>query len=334
MQETKRSHCGQVICHNIPMLKQSRDKSADSMSKPRIPDLFIIGAAKCGTTAMSHYLAGHPDIFMSEQAGVKEPRYFASDFGEKPNRISNCEEYVALFEAAPKSALYLGEASVFYLYSKVAVKNILAVSPNAKLIVMIRSPIEMARSLHNEFVKIASEPVMDFERAWRLQERREQTNERREKHRPAFQYAKRASIGSQLQTLFETVPASQIHVIVYDDLIADALGTYHGVLDFLGLEHDVKTQLPIVNASVKYRSSAVQKCLISTRYWRERLGLPGGLGVNKAIDKINIRTGRQEIRPAFRRELNAYFYSEIELISRLLNRDFRFWLNASSRTDN
>src|SRR5690625_4937543 len=96
------------------------------MTEPRIPNLFLIGAPKCGTTAMSHYLAGHPDIFMSEQAGIKEPHFFAGpdDWIPSKNRINSWQKYSRLFRAAPPSAKYIGEASVSYLSSEKAVPRI------------------------------------------------------------------------------------------------------------------------------------------------------------------------------------------------------------------
>src|SRR5690625_4988209 len=118
------------------------------MTEPRVPNLFILGAAKCGTTAMSHYLAGHPDIFMSEQSGVKEPRFFSSDTW-RPGvpHITDWEQYLRLFSSAPASVRYLGEASPQYLGSRQAVPSILDSCRDPRFIVMLRDPVELAASL-------------------------------------------------------------------------------------------------------------------------------------------------------------------------------------------
>jgi len=103
------------------------------------PDFFIVGAARCGTTALFNYLAAHPAVFLPER---KEPGYFCTDlrtYGE----VATLTEYEALFSPALPHAL-TGEASVLYLYSKVAIGQIMAHNVNAKIIAMLRNPIEAA----------------------------------------------------------------------------------------------------------------------------------------------------------------------------------------------
>jgi hypothetical protein len=96
------------------------------------PAFFIIGVPKCGTTALVSYLSEHPDIFMSEP---KEPHFFADDFPHYKEFIPTVADYEKLFEdAALKSSARVGEASVWYLYFKSALKNIHAYRPDAKLI--------------------------------------------------------------------------------------------------------------------------------------------------------------------------------------------------------
>lgn len=131
------------------------------------PDFFIVGAARCGTTALFNYLAAHPAVFFPER---KEPNYFCTDlrtYGE----VATLTEYEALFSPAPPQAL-TGDASVLYLYSKVAIGQIMAHNVNAKIIAMLRNPIEAAHSMHAFWWSNKLEDVADFEQAWRLQEPR------------------------------------------------------------------------------------------------------------------------------------------------------------------
>lgn len=298
------------------------------MSESRIPNLFIVGAAKCGTSALSRYLAMHPAIYMSEQSRVKEPRFFSTDIGPVKRRFARWKDYFALFEPAPPTAKYLGEASVAYLHSRVAVPALLEMSPRAKLVVMLRNPVDVARSMHNQNIKAGHEAVLDFERAWRLQTQRG----RGEKIPWAcvsphlLQYGDRASLGSQLQRLFRNAPRGQIHVIVHDDLLVDAAAVYAGVLDFLGLENEAKPEFSVVNASAQFRLPAVQKFLAGVKGVRQRLGLPGGLGIHKAISRFNAKSAPTSLRPVFRQELQEYFRGEVALLSKLLNRDLSHWL--------
>src|SRR5438034_3527344 len=112
----------------------------------KIPGFFIVGAPKCGTTAMNDYLAGHPDIFMAK----KEIHYFGSDLEIKQKKLSG-EEYLDFFKEGEHKYI-VGESSVWYLYSKNAAAEIKAFSPGAKIIIMLRNPVDMLPSLHSQHI--------------------------------------------------------------------------------------------------------------------------------------------------------------------------------------
>ena len=113
------------------------------------PGFFIVGAPKCGTTSFYHYLRQHPQIFMPDN---KEPHYFGSDLKKRSDEfIKTEEEYLSLFKDADSSQM-AGEASTFYLYSKAAQKEIKGFNPHAKIIIMLRNPIDFLHSLRISFV--------------------------------------------------------------------------------------------------------------------------------------------------------------------------------------
>src|SRR6476620_1237476 len=119
----------------------------ESNTNLKKPNLFILGAPKCGTTSMAYYLSQHPEIFVSP---YKEPHYFNLDseyrftFSEK--------QYLENFKNATSFHKYLVDASVWYLYSKVAVDEILKYNPESKFIVMLRNPVDMFYSLHQQLL--------------------------------------------------------------------------------------------------------------------------------------------------------------------------------------
>ena len=115
------------------------------MSEIRKPNLFIVGAPKCGTTAWYHYLQHHKDISFSE---AKEPHYFCTDF---PNFrwAKTEEEYLKLFADLPDSK-YIGEASVMYLYSEEAIHRVREFNPDAKVMVFIRAYESFFASYHSQ----------------------------------------------------------------------------------------------------------------------------------------------------------------------------------------
>jgi hypothetical protein len=298
------------------------------MTSERFPNLFILGAPKCGTTAMSHYLAGHPDIFMSEEAGVKEPFFYCSDLelSHIHWRIRDRREYLRLFEQAPSTAKYIGEASPLYLFSEAAIPAVIESCPRARFVVMLRNPVELAASLHNQHARFGAD-IPDFERAWRLQG--ERANGR---SIPAYyadgallQYGKVAKVGAQIERLFAAVDRARVHCIFYDDFKKDPGRSYRRLLEFLNVADDGRSDFRRFNGSVTYRWHGLETSLKRIRRLRTRLGLSGGLGIHAAINRFNASEGRRILRPQFDRELRAYFRRDIALLSELTGRNLSAW---------
>lgn len=132
------------------------------MKAGRLPDLFVVGAARCGTTSLHFALAEHPYIYMS---AIKEPNYFAHDKAVLDLRhpdnsmisrksIFTQQEYLQLFEAAPEYVKYVGESSPLYLPSPGAARRIKDFSPDAKIICLLRNPVDRAISHFTRFLQI------------------------------------------------------------------------------------------------------------------------------------------------------------------------------------
>jgi hypothetical protein len=300
------------------------------MANTRFPNLFIVGAPKCGTTALSHYLAGHPQIFMTESAGMKEPYFFSADLtlAHLYWAIRDESSYLKLFEKADPDAVYWGEASATYLFSKSAVSRILQTCTDPRFIVMLRNPVDMVHSHHNEQVKAFAE-FPDFEACWRLQASRLNGHDLPKLFTDgiALQYGEWAKTGAQLERMLALVDRSQVHVILYDDFSVDPAASYAALLDWLGLEHDGQAQFEKINPSVTYQWPGLEYALRKIRSVRSALGLPGGLGIHALIDRFNKKHVREPLRPAFRRELCDYFRDDVALLSRLLGRDLSHWLD-------
>ena len=295
------------------------------------PNLFLIGAPKCGTTSMSHYLAQHPDIFMSEKVGLKEPNFFNKDHDIHWRRITTEEEYLALFRNAPRDIRYLGEASALYLYSRVAVKGILQCNPSARFIVMLRNPMELAQSLFNQHLRAKAENTSHFSKAWRLQGPRKSglaSLPGQWRDAKLLQYGSIAKTGEQVRRLFENVSRRQVHIVIYDDFSSNPRDTYLEVLRFLGLDDDGRREFPVLNRKNSYRSLFLADMLQRISLIRERLGIRGGLGINALIDRFNVVKGTRSnpLDNKVRSEMIAYFYDDVVLLSKLLNRDLLHWL--------
>lgn len=293
------------------------------------PNFFILGAPKCGTTSLAMWLSEHPNIFMCP---IKEPHFFNVD---GLRRIKSLKEYEKLFAKAGPEHLAVGEASTHYLYSKEAVPRILEYQPEAKFIVCIRNPIEMAPSLHAERVFNGVETVKDFEKAWKLQEERKKGKyiPRTIKKDPErLQYGAYCRLGEQLERLYKIVDKERVLVLVLDDIAQDPKREYQKVLSFLGVPYDGRNEFPVYNRRKIVRS--VYLSYIIRTFSNISTNIKQIVGFNKEFKitswmrhKLNKKFNKIEtLSPEMKKELCNYFKDDIELLEKLLNRDFSHWL--------
>lgn len=290
------------------------------------PCFFILGAPKCGTTSLSYYLSEHPNIFISEK---KEPNYFSTDL-PKMQFVKTPEAYLSLFNHQEENIERIGEASTWYLYSDVAVKNILEFNPDAKMIVMIRNPVEMAQSLHAQLVFNLVEQVEDFEDAWNKQDER--------KERWLVQYKNCCAIGTQLKRLMEATNGKNIKVILFDDFRDNPEKVYTDTLRFLEVEQTPLKSYEVHNSSkqmshkrihslFRFLPEPINKLL---RVIKKIFGIKE-FGIYKRLEKTTIsKQKRKPISDSFRRQLTSEFLPEVVLLEDILNIDLSHWKNHRS----
>jgi len=293
-----------------------------------IPHFFIVGAAKCGTTALFQYLSQHPSVYMP---AMKEPKYFCTDL-EMAGSVRKHEDYMALFAPAPEPCLS-GEASCLYLYSKIAIQRIMEHNPDAKIIVMLRYPVDAAHSLYEARWGYRHENMTDFEQAWRVQSDRLSG-----KHMPpnwpdaaTLQYGAMYRYAAQVRRVLDLVPQEQRHIIIYEEFFADPRRHYAEALRFLNLRQDVNANFAVVNPAVGPRSSLLDRLLRRPPRWLAGLyamirPLSRATGLHPAAMLWKFNTAPREktaIRPAFRAELERYFADDIAELEGLLGR--RLW---------
>jgi Sulfotransferase domain len=296
------------------------------------PNFFIVGAPKCGTTALFEYLRSHPNIFVPK---VKEPHFFAKDLGSYPS-IKTWEDYGELFADSTAEHLRVGEASVYYLRSETAIPGIRQFNPAARIIAMFRNPVDMVYSLHSQLLYWSEETEGDFETAWRLQARRGQGLDLPSTCREPFlvQYAQFGRFGTQTQRLLSTFPGEQVKLISYDDFAASPQSVYRDVIDFLGLPQDNRTHFPRINdnkrAGIAWLRDVIRKPPAGLRTTYH--GLKHALGAERIAtlkDKImalnTVKQRRPPLSPAFRAELVEAFRDEVALLSRIWGRDLSHW---------
>ena len=178
-------------------------------SSPIKPNLFIVGFAKCGTTALHEYLSTHPNVHPSFP---KEPHFFIEQMWRKtPAR--NEAEYLRFFAGASKDARVFLDSSAVHIYSPQALRKIREFNPAARIIVMVRNPVNMLASFHRYSCRMFVEDVEHFEEAWDLQAARAQGNSLpRDCEFPVLlQYENIGRIGKHVATLLDIWPRSQVN---------------------------------------------------------------------------------------------------------------------------
>ena len=307
----------------------------------RRPDTFIIGAPKSGTTSLHKYLALHPDIFMSQP---KEPGYFARDVtGTHRRRLEYGDDegrYLSLFAGAD-GAKRAGEGSTNYLMSRQAPDLIHDFNPDARIIAMVRNPVELVHSLHGQRIANGIEPILDFASAIDADDDR-RAGRRLPPHVKGFGVAYRdnALLGEQVERWLGTFGRDHVHVIVFDDFARQTESSYASVLRFLGLDAKPRPEsFDVYNA--RHETRPLLHAVYRSRMgrWIARTALPATVGRGATTRLRQLfgarRVSRRQIeRPPLdsrvRRELEREFAADVEKLGRLLDRDLaREWFGAA-----
>jgi hypothetical protein len=216
-----------------------------------LPDFLIAGVPKAGTTALHAALVRHPQLFLP---AVKEPKFFLSD-GRPPTsggpgdvqtfqeHVWRRSDYEALFDPAPPGTLR-GEATPFYLYDHQAHNRIRAVVPDAKLIVLLRDPVDRAHSNWTHLWNAGLEPEADFLAACRAEEKRKAAGWAHFWH-----YLSQGRYGRQVQHLFSVFPREQVLLLRYRELKDAPDATLDRVCSFLGVRAGVLREIPRENVN-------------------------------------------------------------------------------------
>ena len=263
-----------------------------------LPNAFIIGAPKCGTSSLAVWLGEHPDIFLS---AIKEPHYFADDLTTRS--VSSLRRYKRLFEAAPEAALRI-EASTWYLYSKTAIRNIEEAVDDARYVVLVRDPIDMAVSLFHHNRRTLNEDSATLEEAWKKQFARADGQElpRRCRNPEFLQYRDACSLKSMITDLYAQVSPSRVLVVSLEQLKSDPRQAYVRVLNHFGLPDDQRTDFPVHNRAREARLPALHSAIRAAYRLKRRVGVNRSFGVAR-MNEFEIE--KPVLSQAFRHELQT-----------------------------
>jgi hypothetical protein len=315
---------------------------------------FVVGAPRCGTTAISRFLKRHPEIRFS---AVKEPHFFAQHdlrglSAEDLQRTVE-EEYLGRFFPGEDTGERIGgDGSVSYLYAPEQMEPVLRLWPDSRFIVAVRDPLAMLPSLHRRLIYIGDETLRSFQDAWAA------TPERAAGRKipkscvdPRWlRYDEAGRLGTYVERLFATVGRERCLVVVFDDLITDPVGQGARIRDFVGLEAAEGIQIKQARSSSGIRSVRLQRLLKrppkplrnllgSKHFVRRTADTPKPDGAppqsvmtlrKKLIAWNRVPASDAPVPLAVQQEIRSRLREEVDRLGKLIDRDLSHWLQPDS----
>jgi Sulfotransferase family len=315
-----------------------KPRPADQFGEPtgRLPDFLILGAPKAGTTALHTALAAHPGLFLSSP---KEPKYFLcggapaplyrgpGDAHSRREWIWRRDDYTRLFDSARGDQL-CGESTPLYLRDIDAIRRIASELPHARLIAVLRDPVDRAYSNWMHLWVDGMEPVSDIVTACELETDRVDAG-----WAPFWRYVELGKYGEQLRRLYDHFDHKQVLLLRYRDLVDEPAPTLDRVCRFLGVETGLVGTVPPDNTrpyltdnlttrafSAAMRAGARVGALLPPEVWR---------GISQPLLHSMHRRSRDE-RPRLsseqRRRLLEHFRDDIRLLGEVTGTSYDDWL--------
>lgn len=296
------------------------------------PNLFIVGTGKAGTFALYEYLSQHPDVYMSS---MKEPNFFGRDLKFRVPRIKQ-NEYINLFSKGVDRK-YRGEASVSYLLSATSAQEIRDFNQDAKIVIMVRNPIEIIHARHAQNLLKGTETITDLEQALNAE-----IDRRNGKNIPNCTpivdwlfYREWARQATQVERYLTAFGKEDVFIGVFDDFKDDPAGLYMKLLGFLGLDKIPPRNFSRINSRMRPRSYrlsqflhgrksawrlAITKILIPNQHLRKLL--------RATIVKFNEKPVVVKELPIFlKKRLEKEYEEEVANLGRIIKRDLSIWVS-------
>lgn len=301
------------------------------------PNFFIVGAPKCGTTALYSYLEKHPEIYIPDTSttvesmygGKKELHFFGKDLGfSRPS----LEEYLAYYTDATHEKC-LGESSVFYLYSKTAAQEIKDFCSTARIIIMLRNPVDMIYSWYSQLLFWGDEDQPNIEAALAVEAERkrgQQLPARYDHPIECFFYREIARFHDQVKRYLDIFGAEQVKIIIFDDFKKDTQAVYCETLKFLNCDDAFIPEFEVVNSNKTIRNRSLQALLKrppkSVKLFKQLLPSSLKQSIRQFLQRSNTKSEvRQPMQSELKQTLKAEFAAEIKKLSDLIDRDLTYW---------
>lgn len=300
----------------------------------KLPNFFLVGAAKAGTTAVHVYLYQHPEIYMSF---LKEPKYLSLSANKFPHTgpgdkkpddetVKSMEEYMNLFKDAGNEKV-IGESSADYLYfHNSVIPRIKTLSPDAKILIMLRNPVDRAYSSYRHMIMDRREKL-SFEDALRREEERMKAN-----YEFIWFYKDVGFYYEQVRHYIDSFGRENVKICLYDDFAADSMAVMKVIFRFLDVDEDFDPNTAVrYNVGPSVRSESLEKFLVEYDHPVKKVLRPLllntiGRKYTEAIVNYFINRNMLKIKPKTRKRLIGVYESDILKLEGLIERDLSGWL--------
>ena len=284
-------------------------------------DFFIVGAPKSGTTSLYHYLSEHPQVEMSSQ---KEPDYFSDKAIHEQgmyyakNRVNTLDKYESLF--VQKESVVYGEASVSYLFYENVAEDIKKYNPNAKIIIMLRNPIERAFSHY----------LMDY-RLGLISDSFENVLAKISKHKNAHlfyqQYIEVSKYAKQIQRYLDFFKKENILFIDYEDFKKNVSKTVDQVYNFLQISAESTADINTKHNTFIMPKNKIIRLIYSFVFLRKILTFLFPVYLVKNIRDFLFKADKKpELLKETRSQLRIIFNDDIKKMEEVLAKNYSKWI--------
>lgn len=294
------------------------------ITKRIIPNLFIVGSQKAGTSSLRDWLNQHPDVWFLMNL---EPNLFADD-------VEGCEDYtdkkwyLSLFPKDAKEK-YVGEKSARYLYSRESAKRIKKFNPNAKIIIILREPAEMIFSSFRHLRSSGLEPIKDFRRALSLEEERKK--KLGTKFLRNFFYKESADYYPQIKRYIDAFGKKNVKVVLLEEIKKNPQKVYDEICEFLKIRK-FSPNFKILNVTDKAPKNSFYAWTFYflnnlPKHLKDFIRIISSQKMRDLIKRKGLKDTEKhpKMEDYKRKKLNLYFFNNIKKLEKLIEKDLSIW---------
>lgn len=276
------------------------------------PNFFIVGTPKSGTTSLFHYLQEHPEVFLPE---LKEPHFFScpevKNTYYKTKIVDSKQEYLDLYQER-ESYKAVGDLSSSYLFNKETPKRIHQFNPYAKIIIVLRNPVERALShylmdVNLGYINVSLSKVINNKDTFKQHYQ---------------EYIELGFYEQQIRAYTKQFPDSQIKVVLSDTLYANTAETLKDIYSFINVSTTFITDFETVHNSYTEPRFKALKSLVQSDGLKKMIPSSLKSGLKSLIYKTNAEKPKLEVEKDLLREIYKKSIVETET---LINQDLSSW---------